>query len=166
MALGEGKERIFKVRQKELVADDYGQTILEETRKFNVGLDISVQQLVDGVQKETDTATLQARHEISFATVAMLALGVATLIGSVLFVWLYVGRNILRRIRALQSSMKILSSGDLESEIYRSGQSDEIAEMSESLQVFRESMIAARTLTVDQDKDHIAKAERAARMEA
>jgi methyl-accepting chemotaxis protein len=166
MALGEGKERIFKVRQKELDADDYGQTILEETRKLNVGLGISVQQLVDGVQKETDTATSQARREISFATKAMLALGVATLIGSALFVWLYVGRNILRRIRSLQSSMKLLSSGDLESEIYHSSQHDEIAEMSSSLQVFRESMIAARSLSADQNRDRIAKAERASRMEA
>jgi methyl-accepting chemotaxis protein len=166
IALGEGKERIFKIRQKELDADDYGQTILEETRKLNVGLGISVQQLVDGVRKETDAATAQTRQEISWATIAMLALGVATLVGSVLFVWLYVGRNILRRIRSLQSSMKILSSGDLDSEIYRSGQSDEIAEMSDSLQVFRESMIAARALTADQDKDNIAKAERASRMEA
>jgi len=165
-ALGEGKERIFKVRQKELDADDYGQTILEETRKLNVGLGISVQQLVDGVQKETDVATTQARQEISWATLAMLALGAATLIGSVLFVWLYVGRSILRRMRALQNSMKILSSGDLDSEIYRSGQSDEIAEMSESLQVFRESMIAARALSAEQDKENIAKVERAARVEA
>jgi len=84
----------------------------------------------------------------------------------VLFVWLYVGRSILRRIRALQSSMKVLSSGDLDSEIYRSGQSDEIAEMSESLHVFRESMISARALSADQDKDNIVKAERASRMEA
>ena len=165
-ALGEGKERIFKIRQKELDAADYGETILEETRKLNVGLGISVQQLVDGVRKETDTATAQAREEISLATIVMLALGVGTLLGSVLFVWLYVGRSIIRRIRALQSSMKILSSGDLESEIYRSGQSDEIAEMSDSLQVFRESMIAARALTADQDKDRVAKAERASRMEA
>ena len=33
----------------------------------------------------------------------MLALGAATLIGSVLFVWLYVGRSILRRMRDLQA---------------------------------------------------------------
>ncbi|MBR1256361.1 methyl-accepting chemotaxis protein [Bradyrhizobium sp. AUGA SZCCT0240] len=166
LALGDGKERIFKVRQKEFDAADYGETILEETRKLNVGLGISVQQLVDGVRKETDLATANAREEISLATIVMLALGVGTLIGSVLFVWLYVGRSILRRIRALQSSMKVLSSGDLESEIYRSGQSDEIAEMSESLQVFRESMIAARALSGEQDKDRIAKAERTTRMEA
>ena len=119
-ALGQGKTGIFKIRQKELDAADYGETILEETRKLNVGLGISVQQLVDGVRKETDGATLQARQEISLATLVMAGLGVATLLGSVLFVWLYVGRSILRRIRSLQTSMKVLSSGDLESEIYRS----------------------------------------------
>ena len=122
LALGDGKTGVFKIRQQELDADDYGQTILEETRKLNVGLGISVQQLVDGVQKETDASTWQARQEISFATMVMLALGVLTLVGSILFVWLYVGRNILRRIRNLQRSMQLLSSGDLESEIYQSHQ--------------------------------------------
>ena len=68
LALGEGKTGVFKIRQKELDAIDYGQTILDETRKLNVGLGISVQQLVDGVQKETDASTWQARQEISFAT--------------------------------------------------------------------------------------------------
>jgi methyl-accepting chemotaxis protein len=96
----------------------------------------------------------------------MLALGGLTLIGSALFVWLYVGGNILRRIRNLQRSMQLLSSGDLESEIYSSIERDEIAAMANSLQVFRESMIEARTLSADQDKDRIAKAERASRMEA
>ncbi|MBR1267205.1 HAMP domain-containing protein [Bradyrhizobium sp. AUGA SZCCT0222] len=166
LALGEGKTGVFKVRQKELDATDYGQTILEETRKLNVGLGISVQQLVDGVRGETDASTQQAGKEISLATTVMLALGAATLIGSVLFVWLYVGRNILRRIGNLQRSMQLLSSGDLESEIYQSSQKDEIAAMANSLHVFRESMIQSRALTADQDQDRIAKAERATRMEA
>ena len=166
LAPGEGKTSVFKVRQQELDADDYGQTILEETRKLNVGLGISVQQLVDGVRKETDAATWQARQEISFATIIMLALGVLTLAGSILFVWLYVGRSILRRIGNLQRSMQQLSNGDLESEIYQSRQHDEIASMANSLHVFRESMIESRALSADQDKDRIAKAERASRMEA
>ena len=166
LALGEGKTRVFKIRQQELDASDYGETILEETRKLNVGLGISVQQLVDGVQKETDASTWQARQEIAFATKIMLALGVLTLVGSVLFVWLYVGRNILRRIRGLQRSMQLLSDGDLETEVYQSRQRDEIAAMANSLQVFRESMVEARALTADQDKDRVAKSERASRMEA
>ena len=166
LALGEGKAGVFKLRQRELDANDYGQTILDETRKLNVGLGISVQQLVDGVQSETNASTAQARQEISYATIVMLALGALTLVGSVLFVWLYVGRNILRRIRTLQRSMQLLSDGDLESEVYRSHQHDEIAAMANSLEVFRESMIKARALSADQDKDRIAKAERASRMEA
>jgi methyl-accepting chemotaxis protein len=166
LALGEGKTGVFKLRQQELDANDYGQLVLEETRKLNVGLDISVQQLVDGVQSETNTSTWQARNEISLATTVMLALGGLTLVGSALFVWLYVGRNILRRIGRLQRSMQLLSDGDLESEIYRSSQHDEIAAMANSLQIFRESMIEARALGADQDKDRIAKAERATRMEA
>ena len=166
LTLGEGKTGVFKIRQKELDANDYGDVILEETGKLNVGLGISVQQLVDGVQKETDASTWQARKEISLATMVMLGLGVLTLVGSVLFVWLYVGRNILRRIRSLQRSMQLLSDGDLESEIYQSHQRDEIAAMANSLQIFRESMIEARSLTADQDQDRIAKTERASRMES
>src|SRR5258707_6129343 len=166
LVLGEGKAGVFKLRQKELDANDYGQIILDETRKLNVGLGISVQQLVDGVQSETNASTWQARREISYATIVMLALGALTLVGSALFVWLYVGRNILRRIGSLQRSMQLLSGGDLESDIYRSHQHDEIAAMASSLQVFRESMIEARALGADQDKDRIAKAERASRMEA
>ena len=166
LALADGKTGVFKVRQQELDADDYGQTILEETRKLNVGLGISVQQLVDGVRKETDAAAWQARQEISFGTMVMLALGIGTLVGSILFVWLYVGRNILRRISNLQHSMQVLSSGDLESDIYQTHHQDEIGVMADSLQVFRESMIQSRALSAEQDKDRVAKGERASRMEA
>ena len=166
LALGEGKTGVFKTRQKELDANDYGQVVLEEAGKLNIGLGISVQQLVNGVQTETDASTWHARQEISFATATMLVLGALTFVASALFVWLYVGGNILRRIGNLQRSMQLLSNGDLESEIYRSSQHDEIAVMANSLEVFRKSMIEARVLGADQDRDRIAKAERASRMEA
>jgi len=166
LALGTGKTGVFSLREKELDAADYGQTVLEETRKLNIGLDISVQQLVDGVQKETNASTFQAREQISFATMVMLALGAATLLGSALFVWRYVGGNILRRIKGLQHSMQLLSNGDLDSEIFRSSQNDEIAAMSDTLQVFRDSMVKARALSADQEQDRLAKADRTSRIEA
>ncbi|MGC2084295.1 MAG: HAMP domain-containing methyl-accepting chemotaxis protein [Bradyrhizobium sp.] len=165
-ALGEGKTRVFKLREKELDANDYGQTVLEETRKLNVGLDISVQELVDGVRKATDGATATAGREIELATFTMIGLGVATFIGSVLFVWLYVGGSILRRIARLQQAMQLLSSGDLETEIQHSKQRDEIGTMASSLEVFREGMIKARALAAEQEQDRAGKTERAARMEA
>jgi hypothetical protein len=58
------------------------------------------------------------------------------------------------------SSMQLLSSGDLESEVYQSHAQDEIGAMANSLQVFRESMIESRALSAEQDKDRVAKSER------
>lgn len=165
LAFGEGKTSVFKTRQKELDAIDYGSLILDETRKLNRGLDVSVKQLVEGVQTATAATTADARSTISIATIVMLALGGLTLIGSALFVWLYVGRNILRRIGNLQHAMQRLSSGDLDSEIVRSRQNDEIATMAKTLEIFRDSMIQTRALSADQDRDRVVKAERAARME-
>jgi methyl-accepting chemotaxis protein len=166
LALGEGDSDVFKIRRRELDASDHGQLILEKTGKLNAGLGANVQQLVNGVQSETDSSSWETRKEISLATTIMLTLGGLTFVASALFVWLYVGRNILRRIGGLQRSMQLLSDGDLETEIYRSRQRDEIAAMANSLEIFRESMIEARALGAGQDKDRIAKADRAARMEA
>ena len=166
LPLGEGKDGVFKIRQRELDAEDYGQLILDEFRKLNVGLGTSVKQLVDRVQSGTDTSTYAARHTISIATKVMHALGALTLIGSALFVWLYVGRSILGRISTLQRSMKLLSDGDLETEIPRSRRQDEINVMANALEIFREKMIHARTMSASQDQDRIAKAERATRMES
>ena len=166
LTLGEGENSVFKVRQRELDAIEAGQVILKNTHKLNAALATSVQQLVVGVQTDTDASTWRARQKTSLATKIMLALGGLTVVGSALFVWLYVGRSILRRIGSLQRSMQLLSDGDLETEIYRSHQNDEIAVMARSLEIFRENMINARVLRSDQDKDRAVKAERALRVEA
>jgi methyl-accepting chemotaxis protein len=166
LALGSGNSSVFGVRQKELDAIAYGDLILDETRKLNIGLGVSVKSLVDRVRRETESATAQARQTSSLATKVMLVLGGLTLIGSALFVWLYVGRSILRRLAQLQRAMQRLSGGDLDTEIARSRQQDEIAEMAQSLEIFRESMIGARALGAEQEQDRVAKTERAARMEA
>ncbi|RED27683.1 methyl-accepting chemotaxis protein [Rhodopseudomonas thermotolerans] len=166
MALGDGKTGAFKLRQLELDARDYRDLLLDETRKLNVGLGISVKQLVDNVRNETTRGTSDAQAQITLATRVMIALGALTLVGSALFVWLYVGRSIVRRIVGLQKSMQSLSAGDLGTAIDRGSRRDEIAVMAESLEVFRDNMIRARALSEEQDKDRAAKAERTERIEA
>ena len=165
VALSEGKSNVFDVRQKELDATEYGQLIIEETRKLNHGLEIGVKQLVEGGQGETAGAAKSAHAKISIATLVMLGLGALTLLGSGAFVWLYVGRNILARIEQLQRAMRRLSDGDLDVTIASGRQQDELAAMARSLEVFRESMIESNTLSGQQNKECTAKAERASRME-
>jgi methyl-accepting chemotaxis protein len=165
LMLGEGPNNIFAIRRKQLDAVEAGHAVLNDTRQLGAELATSVKQLVNAVHADTDTSSWQARHKIALASKVMLTLGALALIVSALFVWLYVGRNILRRIGSLQRSMQLLSEGDLEAEIYRSRQTDEIAVMASALEVFRDSMINARRLTDDQEKGRIAKAERGLRVE-
>jgi methyl-accepting chemotaxis protein len=165
IALGRDKTGVFKLRQSEQDASDYDQLILEETRKLNRGLDISVRQLVDDVHTHTDATMTAAQKTVSFATMIMLALGALALVGSALFVWLYVGRNILRRIGNLQMVMQRLAAGDMTAEVMKGRQQDEIATMAGALEVFRDGLVKAREMTAAQDQDRETKAARAARME-
>lgn len=165
-ALGEGKGSVFQARNKELDAKEYGQLTLDETRKLNIGLASSVKMLIDDVQSSTSKATTNARNVSTLATRAMVIAGIFTLIGSALFVWLYVGRNILRRIRGLQVAMQQLSNGDLTAEIEHGERRDEIATMATSLEIFRDSMTKARELSAVQDNERLAKVARANAIEA
>ncbi len=165
IALGQGKGSVFKLRQKELDAVDYAALILDETRKLNRGLDISVKQLVEGVRTNTDATMAGAQRTVSIASAVMIGLGALALIGSALFVWLYVGRNILRRIGNLQMVMQRLADGDMSAEVMQSRQQDEIAIMARALEVFRDGLVKAREMSATQDEEREAKAARAARME-
>jgi methyl-accepting chemotaxis protein len=165
VGFGAGKTSIYALRAKEIDDAEFADLSLEEARKLSVGLDSGVKQLVETVQTSTEAATQSAHNLTTFAILVMIAMGSAAFVGSLLFVWLYVGRNILRRIGNLQSVMQRLAEGDLDAEVMASKTRDEVAEMAKSLEVFRESMVQSRTLSAEQDKDRSAKAERTARME-
>jgi methyl-accepting chemotaxis protein len=165
VAFGEGKNSVFELRAKEIDSAEFSELTLDETRKLSSGMDVGVKSLVENVQTSTIAATDRAHSLIQFSTLVMVAMGVGTLVGSFLFVWLYVGRNILRRIANLQLVMRRLAEGDLEAEVAASRAQDEVADMGRSLEVFRESMINARTLSAEQEKDRAVKAERAGKME-
>ncbi len=165
-ALGEGETSAFKIRSQQLKSRDAGLLLLDKARQLNVGLASSVKMLVDEVESATGDATSDALNMSAIATRAMAIAGVFTLIGSALFVWLYVGRNILRRIGGLQVAMQQLSNGDLTTQIEHSKRRDEIATMATSLEIFRDTMIKARDLSASQDNERIAKVERANAIEA
>src|SRR5262249_1527593 len=125
VAFGEGKNSVFELRAKEIDSAEFSQLTLDETRKLSSGMDVGVKSLVDNGQPSTIAATDRAHGLIQFSTMVMVAMGVGTLVGSFLFVWLYVGRNILRRIANLQAVMKRLAEGDLEAEVMASRAQDE-----------------------------------------
>ncbi|ETR77179.1 chemotaxis protein [Afipia sp. P52-10] len=160
IALGEGADGLFELRRAELQTIETGEGILGDTRRFNAFLAASVKELVDGVQTGTAASSNNAMNLTRFSIIAMIAMGIAALVASALFVWLYVGRNILRRIDNLRGVMQRLAQGDLQAETMVSRQQDEVADMAQSLEVFRASMLRTQALSTEQDKGRAAEAER------
>jgi methyl-accepting chemotaxis protein len=161
LAQGVGANTIFEVRRKELAADEQGQTLLTETRRVTDELAAEVVRQVKAVNQRTNEATDRSDAAISFGTFVMLLIAAASVAGACLFVWLYIGRNLVARIVGLEGTMTRLASGDLSAEVSSSRSRDEIGQMAQALAVFREGIVRSNALAAEQAVEQQAKQKRA-----
>ncbi|MGE5539128.1 MAG: methyl-accepting chemotaxis protein [Gemmatimonas sp.] len=94
-------------------------------------------------------ASAKATVRTGVLTVGVLVL-VALGIGAVLA--LVIGKVIAAPVVGMTGAMKALASGDTRAEIPARGQRDEIGEMAEAVQVFKDNMIEAERLRGEQEK--------------
>lgn len=86
----------------------------------------------------------QATRQMSIGRIILVVLSLAALLAACAIAWLYVGRNIVRRLTLLGGAMRRIAHGDKNVSIPLGGH-DEIAEMAGALLVFREAMEEAST---------------------
>ena len=120
---------------------------------------------VTAVGQETIKAGAATAAAVEWGRTMMTVIGAASVLGAALVMWLYVGRSLVRRIFGLERMMTRLAQGDLQTEIPRSRQRDEIARMVDALTVFRDSILRARADAAEQEAERAAKAQRGIRLE-
>ncbi|MBI3445048.1 MAG: response regulator [Magnetospirillum sp.] len=139
LALGTGPENVFELRTLQMLtiarlaaANDEGRDLVARTSS-------SVGRLVSAA--EADAADNERRTEaaVSSGRYTMLVVAMLTFFGPLLFVWLYLGRNLVSRLAGLAASMHRIVEGDFQAPIPRTG-NDEIADMATELAVFRDAM--------------------------
>jgi signal transduction histidine kinase/CheY-like chemotaxis protein/HAMP domain-containing protein len=135
-----GNSSILAARRVELDATAEGRRLTVENSALSIQLSDAVAALVAESQKGIATATEQTQSVQKLGRVGLLAVVALSLISSVLIVWLYVGRNIVARLRALSERMLTLAQGDLKSPLPQGG-TDEIGRMAQALGVFRATAI-------------------------
>jgi HAMP domain-containing protein len=66
-----------------------------------------------------DAADAETRAEtaIHTGTVVVIAVAAVGVVAALLVVWLYVSRNVLRRLLSLRQAMRRLAEGDLDAEV-------------------------------------------------
>ena len=161
LKLGSG-ETIFDARRKELAASQLGQKLLDETRGLTDELAKEVAGQVKAVTNKTKEATDRSDEAISFGTFVMLMIAAISVAGAALFVWFYIGRNLVARLVGLEKTMTRLAGGDLSAEVDTRRGGDEIGQMAEALSVFREGIVQANAAAAEKATEQEAKQRQAA----
>jgi methyl-accepting chemotaxis protein len=153
-AQGNGDSGVFAVRLKELDAQREGRELLARTRGVASDLGGEVARQAGVVRQAATAATDRSHAAIEFGTAVMLVIAGSSVLGSVLIVWLYIGRDLLARIAGLRATMLRIAGGDLSAAVTGHDRGDEIGQMAQALLVFRSNANEARTLHEASDQAH------------
>jgi signal transduction histidine kinase len=153
-----GPDAVLAVRGQELDLIGNAEKLIAENADLSVRLTAAIDRLVAEAEADVSSSArgalsvqrLSARILLTFATLSLLS--------SILIVWLYVGRNLIRRLMRLSSGMLAIAAGRHHSPIDISG-SDEVAEMGRVVEIFRKN-------TVERDELLAEKAQAAERLES
>jgi methyl-accepting chemotaxis protein len=155
-------DTIFDARRKEIAASQLGQKLLDETRSLTDELAREVAGQVRVVTNKTKEATDRSDEAISFGTFVMLMIAAISVVGAALFVWFYIGRNLVARLVGLEKTMTRLAGGDLTAEVDTGRGGDEIGQMADALSVFREGIVKADAAAAEKAREQEAKQRQAA----
>jgi signal transduction histidine kinase/DNA-binding response OmpR family regulator len=155
IALGSGGDGLLSIQAKLLperqaVADN--QVALQT---IGVTLRSQVANLSERAEREaTETAALST-HAIDQSRLWLILIAATSLLVAALIIWLFVFRNVLRRLTGLVTSMLAIARGELATPIPAVGP-DELGDMSRALAVFRDN---AREIRAAHEEAERARAE-------
>jgi methyl-accepting chemotaxis protein len=115
---------------------------IAESSKQVFGL---LDEVVAEARSTIDNSVASAERVASISQLSLLLLAGTSLVAAGLIIWLFVRRNLLRRLTRLEALMRRLAGGDLAVEVEDKA-SDELGKMAAALVVFRDAMIQARRL--------------------
>lgn len=138
-------DNLFALRLAEFATEAQLETILDGNAAITARIAQTAERLLDDMRDKIDVANAGVEKTIANAEIVMIVVAIAAIVIPALILWLYVSRNLLRRLIGLNGAMTRLSNGDLDTEIDDAG-SDEIATMAKSVETFRENAREAERL--------------------
>jgi signal transduction histidine kinase len=135
-----GPDAILAVRGQELDLIDDAKKLIAENADLSVRLTAAVARLVREAEGEVSTSARGALTVQRLSARILLLFAGLSLISSILIVWLYVGRNLIRRLMRLSGGMLAIAGGNHHSPIDISGR-DEVSEMAHVVEIFRKNTL-------------------------
>src|SRR5439155_19121781 len=136
--LASGPDAILAVRGQELDLIGNAEKLIAENADLSVRLTTAVDRLVWEAETDVDSSAKGALSVQRVSARILLLFATLSLISSILIVWLYVSRNLIRRLTRLSGAMLAIAGGRHHAPNHISG-SDEIAEMRRVVQIVRKN---------------------------
>jgi signal transduction histidine kinase len=144
----DGTDSIYELRLRELGIVANATRHLNENTVLSRELTDAVDRLVAMARRDIAQANREVRRVETFSEAIMIGAVALSLVGTVLIVWLYVGRHIVRRLTALNAGMLAIAGGNLRAPITVQG-ADEIGAMGRAVEVFRMNTLERDALLAD-----------------
>ena len=135
-----GPNAILRVRGEELDLVGKAEKLITENGDLSVRLTAAVDRLVSEAEHDVSSSARGALSVQRLSARMLLAFAILSLLSSILIVWLYVSRNLIRRLMDLSTGMVAIAAGTRQEPIAISG-SDEVAEMGRVVEVFRKNTL-------------------------
>jgi methyl-accepting chemotaxis protein len=146
-------------------AEKARQLLTQRTIPFGMALEAGLNKLVELNNAGGEAAGQTANNNYSLSFNTVLGLLVAATLGSLL-AGLYLVRDVSRGIASIVSPMKALGEGDLTAIVPHQGEKTEIGTMADTLQVFKDALIAKKAADEAAAADADAKIARGQRVDA
>ena len=135
-----GPDAILAMRAQELDLVANAEKLIAANADLSARLTAAVNHLVWEAETEVNSSVKGALSVQRLSARVLLTFAALSLFGSILIVWLYVGRNLLRRLMRLSDGMLAIAGGAHHRPIDISG-SDEVAEMGRVVEIFRKNTL-------------------------
>lgn len=159
--LGQGVESVFARRARELFITTRVDGTIDENVTIQRELDAAVATLVNDAETGMERGTTALTADLDRSRRLLLIVAIMSSMAAVAIGMLYVQRRLVRRLLAIGSAMRHLSSGDLTVRVPALADRDEIGEMARSLEVFRAGETERQRLAERERADQAAQRERA-----
>ncbi|GLQ06400.1 methyl-accepting chemotaxis protein [Sneathiella chinensis] len=164
-AVGDKQNNIFTLRKKILAAETGIDTAANEATIIAVALENVVARFIDATEEQSRTVVAKTNGDIEQATMVQIVIASSSVLMALLIAWLYVGRNLMRRLNRFVEDMRSIAGGNLETDVLVKG-SDEITEMATALIGFRDNAKEAEVARAEAEMERKRREEDKARAEA
>ena len=143
-----GNESIQELRLLELAIVAQATRHLTENSQLSGDLTNAVDRLVAVAKRDIAQANDEVLSAQRFSSAVLIAAVALSLVSSILIVWLYVGRRIVRPLNSLIEGMLAIANGNLRAPVAAGGAA-EIAEMGRAVEVFRHNTLERNELLAE-----------------